>query len=90
MSSSETNGATLEHDQYHAQEHPDQDTARMDNIENTMRAIQSQLSALLTQQPATGSTHSTASDQAHVTANDTNPLTTADNNTLHKYVGDSK
>ena len=60
MSSPESNGATQEL----AQEHPDQDTTRMDNIENTMRAIQSQLSALLTQQPATGSTHSIASDQA--------------------------
>ena len=85
MSSPESNGATQEL----AQEHPDQDTTRMDNIENTMRAIQSQLSALLTQQPTTGSTHSTASDQAPITANNTHMTTAADNNTLHPYVGDS-
>ena len=72
-----------------AQEPQDQDTLRMENLENTMRTIQTQLAALLTQQPTTGTTHSHASDNANVTANTDNPPTATDNETLNNYAGNS-
>ena len=72
-----------------AREPQDQDTLRMENLENTMRTIQTQLAALLTQQPTTGTTHSHAPDNANVTADTDNPPTATDNETLNNYAGNS-
>ena len=83
------NGATLEDDQDHAPVQPDSNTARMENLENTMRTIQSQLQALLTQQPTIGTTHSFASAQTTTAATDTNITTTANENPPQPYVDNS-